>query len=175
MHWLVAITEIWKRAQKLAGIGHRARQGGGLPEADVVEGLVVDADDLVGVLDELVDGEGGIVRLHYCVRHLRRRHDGEGERDPVGVLIADFGDQERAHSRSRASTEGVGHLETLQAVRGLNFLTNDIEDGINQLCSLLVMTLCPVVFCSSLSKHKIIWPKYLTIGSCANRVHGSWL
>ena len=42
-------------------------------EADVVEGLVVDAERLVGVLDELVDGEGGVVRLHHCVGHLHLR------------------------------------------------------------------------------------------------------
>ena len=33
-------------------------------EADVIEGLVVKDDSLVGVLDQLVEGEGGIVRLH---------------------------------------------------------------------------------------------------------------
>jgi hypothetical protein len=41
------------------------------PEADVVEGLVVDAESLVRVLHQLVDGERGIVRLHNRVRDLR--------------------------------------------------------------------------------------------------------
>ena len=39
-------------------------------EADVVQSLVVDAERLVGVLDQLVDGEGGIVWFHHCVGHL---------------------------------------------------------------------------------------------------------
>ena len=39
-------------------------------EADVVEGLVVDAEGLVSVLDQLVDGEGGVVGLHNGVGHL---------------------------------------------------------------------------------------------------------
>ena len=39
-------------------------------EADVVQGLVVDAVGLVGVLDELVDGEGGVVGLDDGVGHL---------------------------------------------------------------------------------------------------------
>ena len=38
-----------------------------LPEADVVEGLVVDTVGLVSVLDQLVDGEGGVVGLHNGV------------------------------------------------------------------------------------------------------------
>ena len=39
-------------------------------EADVVERLVVDAEGLVRVLDELVDREHAVVRLHHRVRHL---------------------------------------------------------------------------------------------------------
>ena len=41
-------------------------------EADVVESFVVDAKNLVGVLDELMDGERGVVRLHNGVRHLQQ-------------------------------------------------------------------------------------------------------
>ena len=40
------------------------------PEADVVQGLVVDAERLVRVLDQLVHGEGGVVGLHHGVGHL---------------------------------------------------------------------------------------------------------
>ena len=40
------------------------------PEADVVQGLVVDAERLVRVLDQLVHGEGGVVGLHNRVGHL---------------------------------------------------------------------------------------------------------
>ena len=39
-------------------------------EADVVKGLVVNAVCLVGVLDELMDGEGGVVRLDHSVGNL---------------------------------------------------------------------------------------------------------
>ena len=38
-------------------------------EADVVQSLVVDAERLVGVLDQLVDGQGGVVGFHHCVGH----------------------------------------------------------------------------------------------------------
>ena len=42
-------------------------------EADVVQGLVVEDHDLVGVLDELVHGQGCVVRLDDRVRHLGGR------------------------------------------------------------------------------------------------------
>ena len=40
-------------------------------EADVVQGLVVDAIGLVRVLHQLVHREGRVVRLHNRVRNLR--------------------------------------------------------------------------------------------------------
>ena len=36
-------------------------------EADVVQSFVIDAECLVGVLDKLVNGQGGVVGLHHCV------------------------------------------------------------------------------------------------------------
>ena len=36
-------------------------------EADVIEGLVVNAESLVCVLDKLVDGQGCVVRFHHGV------------------------------------------------------------------------------------------------------------
>ena len=41
------------------------------PEADVVQSLVIDAVSLVGVLNELVDRQGGVVRLNNGVRYLQ--------------------------------------------------------------------------------------------------------
>ena len=41
------------------------------PEADVVQSLVVDAVSLVGVLNELMDGQSGVVWFHNGVRYLK--------------------------------------------------------------------------------------------------------
>merc|ERR1712057_38368 len=56
-------------------------------EADVIEGLVVNAHNLIGVLDELMDGKGGVVGLNDGVRDLGGGHDGEGHHHAVGVLL----------------------------------------------------------------------------------------
>ena len=42
-------------------------------EADVVQGLVVNAVGLVGVLNQLMDGQGGVVGLDNGVRHLKEK------------------------------------------------------------------------------------------------------
>merc|ERR1711990_1032057 len=56
-------------------------------EADVVEGLVVKAHALVRVLDELVDGESGVVGLDDGVGDLGGGADRVGAHDAVGVLL----------------------------------------------------------------------------------------
>ena len=74
-------------------------------EADVVESFVVDGEGLVGVLNELMDGKGGVVRLDNGVRNLGGWADREGGHDPVGVFLPDFGDKECSHSGSGTSSE----------------------------------------------------------------------
>ena len=86
------------------------------PEADVVERLVIDTKGLVGVLDKLVYGEGGVVGLHHGVRHLGWGDDGVGVHDPVGVLLADLGDEECAQTGPGTATQRVGQLEPLHNI-----------------------------------------------------------
>jgi len=40
-------------------------------ETDVVEGFVINDHALIGVLDQLMDGEGGVVRFNDGVGHFR--------------------------------------------------------------------------------------------------------
>merc|ERR1711881_427763 len=92
-------------------------------EADIVEGLVVNAHNLIGVLDELMDGEGGVVGLNDGVRDLGGWHNGEGAHHSVGVLLTDLGDEESSHAGAGTTTERVGDLEALKAVASLSLLT----------------------------------------------------
>merc|ERR1712057_61845 len=144
-------------------------------EADVVQGLVVKAHALVGVLDKLVDGEGGVVGLDDGVGHLGGGHDGEGEHHAVGVLLADLGDEEGSHTGASAATEGVAELEALEAVAGLGLLAHNIEDGVDELGTLSVVTLGPVVTGASLAEDEVVGAEELTEGAGADGVHGAGL
>jgi len=106
-------------------------------EADIVEGLVINAHNLIGVLDELMDREGGVVWLDNGVRDLGGWHDGEGGHDSVGVFLTDLGDEEGAHAGAGTTTEGVGDLETLEAVAAFSLLTDNVEDGVDELSTLV--------------------------------------
>lgn len=81
-------------------------------EADVVQRFVIQDHAFVGVFDELVNGQGGVVGLHHRIRHLRRGDHREGKHHAVGVLLADFGDEESTHTGAGAASKGVGDLET---------------------------------------------------------------
>merc|ERR1712159_860104 len=107
-------------------------------------GLVIDAHNLIGVLNKLMDGEGSVVWLNNGIGNLWGWDDGESGHDSVWVLFSDLGDEEGSHTGSSTTTEGVGYLETLEAIAALSFLSDDIEDRIDELGSLGVVTLGPV-------------------------------
>merc|ERR1711966_162294 len=144
-------------------------------EADVVKGLVVHAHTLVGVLDQLVDGEGGVVWLDDGVGHLGGWHDGKGEHDTVGVLLTDLGDEESSHTGAGATSEGVGQLEALEAIAGLGLLADDVKHGVDELGALGVVTLGPVVTGSGLAEDEVVGAEELTERSGADGVHGARL
>ena len=144
-------------------------------EADIVEGLVINAHNLIGVLNELMDGEGGVVWLNDGIGHLGRRHDGESGHDSGWVLFSDLGDEEGSHTGSSTTTEGVGDLETLEAIATFSFLSDDIEDGVDELGTLSVVTLGPVVTSTGLAENEVVRSEELTEWTGSDRVHGSWL
>jgi len=144
-------------------------------EADIVKSLVINAHDLIGVLDELMDREGSVVWLNDGIRDLWGWHDGESGHDSVWVLFSDLGDEEGSHTGSSTTTEGVGDLETLEAVATLSFLSDNIEDGVDELSTLGVVTLGPVVTGTSLTEDEVVWSEELTEWASSDGVHGSWL
>mmetsp|Transcript_8203 Transcript_8203/g.9920 ORF Transcript_8203/g.9920 Transcript_8203/m.9920 type:complete len:266 (+) Transcript_8203:767-1564(+) len=144
-------------------------------EADIVESLVVNAHDIIGVLDELMHGEGGVVGLDDGVGDLGGGHDREGAHLSVGVLLTDLGDEEGAHAGAGTTTEGVGDLEALKAIAALSLLTDDVEDGVDELSTLGVVTLGPVVTGASLAEDEVVGAEELAEGTGADGVHGAGL
>ena len=69
----------------------------------------------------------------------------------------------------------MGDLETLEAIATFGFFSDDIEDGVDELGTLGVVTLGPVVTGTSLSENEVVWSEELTEWSSSDGVHGSWL
>jgi hypothetical protein len=144
-------------------------------EADIVEGLVVNAHNLIGVLNKLMNGEGGVVGLDDGVGDLGRGHDGESAHHSVGVFFSNLGDEECSHTGTGTTTERVGDLETLEAIATFGFFTDDIEDGVDEFGTFGVMSLGPVVTGTGLSEDEVIGSEELSEGSSTDGVHGTGL
>ena len=142
-------------------------------EADVVERFVVENHALIRVFNELMHGERGVVRLDDGVGHLGRRHDGKREHHAIRVLLANLGDEKRAHAGTRATAERVAHLETLQAIARFSLLAYDVQDAIDEFGALRVMPLGPVVPGASLSEDEVIRSENLSVRTRAHGIHRS--
>ena len=51
-------------------------------------------------------------RSRIILAYLGGGDDGEGVHDPVGVFLADLGDEQGAHAGAGAAAQGVGQLGT---------------------------------------------------------------
>jgi len=143
-------------------------------EADIVEGLVIDNLDFISIFDKLMDGKGGVVRLDNGVGDLGGWEDGESLHDSVGIFLSDLGDEEGTHTGTGTTTEGVGDLETLEAIATFGFFPDNVEDGVDEFSTFGVMTFGPVVTSTSLSEDKVVGSEELTERSSSDRVHRSW-
>jgi hypothetical protein len=177
-------VQLTRESQTAGNTGHGSRDqgvqvtisGGGElegSEADIVEGFVIDDLDFIGIFDQLMDGEGSVVGFNDGIRDFGRGEDRESFHDSVGVFFSDLGDQEGTHTGTSTTTEGVGDLETLEAITTFSFLSDDIEDGVDEFSTFSVMTLSPVVTGSGLTEDEVIRSEELTERTSSNRVHCS--
>ena len=69
-------------------------------EADIVEGFVINNLDLISILDELMDGKGGVIWFNDGIGDLWRWEDGESFHNSVWIFLSDLGDKESTHTRT---------------------------------------------------------------------------
>jgi hypothetical protein len=69
----------------------------------------------------------------------------------------------------------VGKLEALEAVAALGLLADDVENRVDKLGTLGVVTLGPVISGSGLSEDEVVGAEDLAKGAGADRVHGTGL
>jgi hypothetical protein len=143
--------------------------------ADIVESLIVNAEGLVRVFNQLMDRESSVIWFNNSVRDLGRGNDGESSHHAVWELLTDLGDQERTHTGTSSTTERVGDLETLKTVAALSFTTNNIENLVDKLSTLSVVSLGPVVTSPGLTEDEVVGSEELAERTSTDGVHGTWL
>lgn len=122
-----------------------------------------------------MDREGSVVGLNDGVGNLGRGNDREGGHHTVGELLADLGDQQSTHTGTGTTTQGVGDLETLEAVTALSLTTDDVKDLVDKLGTLSVVTLGPVVSSTRLTEDEVVGAEELAERTGTDGVHGAGL
>lgn len=121
-------------------LGHEAVEVGvggpldvqGAP-ADVVDGLIVEQDGDVGVLQERVRGQHAVVGLDHRGRHLRRWVHGEAELGLLSVVHGQALEEERAQTRPSSATDGIEDQEALEASAVVGQLADAVEAEVHNL------------------------------------------
>ena len=100
---------------------------------DVVDGIVVDHERAVAVLERGVGGEDGVVRLHNRRGDLWGRVDTELQLALLAVVDGETLHQQSTETRSGTSTEAVEDEEALQARAVVRNTPNLVEHLVDEL------------------------------------------
>jgi len=113
--------------------------------ADVINGFVIDHDSNIGVLEEGVGGENGVVWLNNGGGDLWGWVDGESELGFLTVIDGKSLEEEGSKTRSGTSTDGVEDEETLETSALVGKLSDSVEAEIDDLLTDGVVTSGEVV------------------------------
>ena len=141
--------------------------------ADVVEGLVVEQKVHVGVLEEGVGREDGVVRLDDGGGDLRGRVDGEAELGLAAVVDREALEEEGAEAGAGAAADGVEDEEALEAGAVVGELADAVEDEVDDLLADGVVAAGVVVGGVLLAGDELLRVVELAVGAGADLVdHG---
>ena len=112
---------------------------------NIVDGLVVDHEGTIRMLQSSVSGEDGVVRLDHGSGHLRGRVDGELKLGFLSVIDGKTFHKKRSKARASATTERTKDQESLETGALIGKLTDPVHDLINMFLSNSVVTASIVV------------------------------
>ena len=118
-----------------------------IPSADIVDGLIVDHEGTVGMLEGGVGGKDGVVRLNHGGGDLRCRVDIELELALLPEVNRDSLHEERGEARAGASSERVEDKEALETGTLIGQFPDSVQDNIDELLADSVVTTSVVVGC----------------------------
>merc|ERR1719201_3116069 len=138
--------------------------------ADVVEGLVVEGERHVRVLEERVRREHRVVGLDDGVGDLRRRRDAERELGLAAVVDREALEDERAEARARAAARRVEGEEALEARAVVRELADAVEHEVDDLLADRVVAARVVVGRVLLARDDLLGVEELAVRARADLV-----
>jgi hypothetical protein len=143
--------------------------------ADVVDSLVINKELNIGVLEESVGAEDGVVGLNDGGGDLRRREDGETELGLLAVVDGETLEEEGTETGTGTTTSGVEDEETLETSAVIGELADTVEGKVNNLLTDGVVTTGVVVGSILLTGDQLLGVEELTVGTGADLIDDSGL
>jgi len=143
--------------------------------ADIVDGLIVEHEGNISVLEERVGREHRVVRLNYGSGHLGGGVDAEIELGFLSVVNGESLKEERTETRSCSTTNGVEDEETLETSALIGQLSHSVKAEVDNFLTNGVMTTGIVVGGIFLSSDELLGVEQLTVGSSPDLIDHSGL
>jgi len=138
--------------------------------ADLVNGLIVQQEGAISVLQERVGRQDGVVRLNNGGGDLGRGVDAEVQLRLLGVVNRQTLQKQRAETRSSSSADRVEDHETLQTFALISELADSLQNDVDLLLSNSVVTTSVVVRSILLTRDELAGVEKLLVLSSANRI-----
>jgi hypothetical protein len=136
-----------------------------LVAADVVDGLIVEHEGDIGVLEQGVGAEDGVVGLNDAGRDLGRGEHAEIELALLAVIDGKTLKKQRAEAGSGTTADRVEDQEALEALAIFGELADLVDDGLDVLLAGGVVTTSVVVGSIFLAAHEALGVEELSLGT----------
>merc|ERR1719199_1368595 len=142
---------------------------------DLVEGLVVEDQGHLGVVEQQVGREETVVGLDDDEREVGRRVDLEADLGLLAVVDREALEDQATEARSRASTDGVVDDETLDVLRVVRKLADQLAGGIDVLLADGVVATGEVVRGVLVGVEEELGVEQIAVGALADLVNDGGL
>ena len=146
-----------------------------LSSADIIDGLVVQHHSDIGVFQQRVSGEDGVVRLNDSSGDLGRRIDGEAHLGFLAVVHGESLQQETAQSGAGSTSDGVEDHEALESSTVVSELSDSVEAQVHDFLADGVMSSGEVVGGIFFSADQLFGVEQLSVGARSHFIDHSRL
>jgi len=138
--------------------------------ADIIESFVVDLVGDIGVFQQGVDAQHGVVGFHDSGGDLGATPDGEGDLGLLAVVDGETLHHQRSETRSGTTADSMVDHETLETGAVIGQLTDAIQAQVDDFLTDGVVTTGEIVGGIFLTGDQLLGMKQLTIGSGADLI-----
>merc|ERR1711976_406661 len=146
-----------------------------VPAADVIDGLIVDHEGTVGVLQGGMGGQDGVVGLNHSSGHLGCGVDRELQLGLLAIVNRQPLHEQGGETRAGATTKAVEDEEALQTSALISQLADPVQDKIHNLLANGVVTTGIVVGSILLASDQLLRVEQLAVGASADLINHSGL